>query len=241
MAECGRKTKACRACGHKYPKAEHDLDACPECGEERKCRRPAMANGACYLHGGASPKGLAHPRYKTGKWSKYMPQRMLPRYEESQVDTELLALRADIALVDARIADLLEKVDSGESGQQWKHLSVLRLEVYDAKRRGDDVAGKEALEGILHTIGRGKADSAAWYDVIGLIEQRRKLVESERKRLVEMKQMVTVEESMLLVNAAVHSMRAQLLAQCTSEVAQSVLVAVTEDLARMYSRAVPLE
>lgn len=236
MALCGRKTKRCRACGHKYPKEEYELDACPECGEDRACKRRAMPNGACKLHGGATPKGLASPHYKTGRWSKYMPTRMVPRYEESQRDTELLALQADIALVDARIADLLGKVDSGESGRIWQKLSALRLEVYDAKRRGDDAAGREALESILHTIGRGKADAAAWHEVIGLIEQRRKLVESERKRLVEMKQMVTVEESMLLVNSAVHSLRARVMEQCDASLAKSIIAAVAEDLARVYTR-----
>jgi hypothetical protein len=42
---------------------------------------------------------------------------------------------------------------------------------------------------------------AAWADIRACLEQRRRLVESERKRLVEMQQMIGVDEAMLLVRA----------------------------------------
>ena len=239
MAQCGKKTKRCRKCGHKYPAAEYELDACPDCGEDRACKRPAMTNGACYLHGGKSLKGLAHPGYKSGRWSKYMPARMVPRYEESKNDTELLAVRADIALVDARIADLLVRVDTGESTHIWKKLVGFRNDALDAQRIGDDRKRALSLEGIFRTIGQGAADYAAWHDVIGLIEQRRKLVESERKRLIEMQQMVTVEESMLLVNAAAHSFKTRLAEKCDPDIARAVMMAVAEDLARIYTMPLP--
>ena len=41
------------------------------------CRRPAgwgtdhPGEGRCKLHGGKSPRGLLHPRYKHGKYAKY--------------------------------------------------------------------------------------------------------------------------------------------------------------------------
>jgi hypothetical protein len=35
------------------------------------CRRAPMVNGRCSNHGGKSLKGLAHPNYKHGFYSKY--------------------------------------------------------------------------------------------------------------------------------------------------------------------------
>ena len=45
------------------------------------------------------------------------------------------------------------------------------------------------------------ADYQAWREVGSVIEQRRKLVESERKRLIEMQQTLTAEKAMLLLGA----------------------------------------
>ena len=46
-------------------------------------------------------------------------------------------------------------------------------------------------------------DNAAdhWKEILTLLEQRRKLVESERKRLVEMHQVITAERAMVLMSA----------------------------------------
>jgi hypothetical protein len=42
----------------------------------KRCRRWAMANGRCMMHGGKSPKGEEHPRFKTGLHSKYMREKL---------------------------------------------------------------------------------------------------------------------------------------------------------------------
>src|SRR6187399_1656871 len=86
------------------------------------CQRPGMPNGRCHLHGGKSLGGVASPSFTTGKYSKYLPTRMLDRYHEAAEDHELIALREDVALLDARIADMLQRVDTGESGEIWASL-----------------------------------------------------------------------------------------------------------------------
>jgi hypothetical protein len=37
----------------------------------KRCGALAMANGKCYHHGGAALKGIAAPRFKHGRYSKY--------------------------------------------------------------------------------------------------------------------------------------------------------------------------
>lgn len=176
-----------------------------ECGAKTRqggvCKQPALPNGRCHYHGGKSLAGLASPTYQTGRYSKVLPARLAGRYAEAQADAALLELRDDVALVDARLADLLGRVDTGESGALWQALQALRLDVITYKRAGDTVKTAEALNVLLDLVGQGHADYRAWAEIGGVIEQRRKLVESERKRLVEMQQTLTVERAMLLIGA----------------------------------------
>jgi hypothetical protein len=162
-----------------------------------------MANGRCRLHGGKTPMGIASPHYKTGRYSKFIPARMIGRYEEARADGELLALREDISLVDARLSDLLSRVDTGESGALWRSLMAARMEML-ACRQASDVKGQmAALNLIMELISQGHADYRAWGEVAAVLDQRRRLVESERKRLVEMQQMISSERMMVLLGAVV--------------------------------------
>lgn len=88
------------------------------------CRGQAMLNGRCRMHGGATPAGVALPHFRTGRRSRDLPARLAARYQEARSDPQLLELREGIALVDARIADLLARVDAGESGARWRALQV---------------------------------------------------------------------------------------------------------------------
>ena len=176
-----------------------------ECGAKTRqggvCKQPALPNGRCHYHGGKSLAGLAFPTYQTGRYSKALPARLAARYATAEADPRLLELRDEVALTDARLADLLGRVDTGESGALWQALQTLRMDVLAARRVGDTVRQAAALNALLDTIGQAHADYRAWTEIGGVLEQRRRLVESERKRLVEMQQTLTVEKAMLLIGA----------------------------------------
>lgn len=159
------------------------------------CKSWAMDNGRCRMHGGSSLRGIAHPSYKTGRYSKYVPNRMAERYELAVSDPELLNLSEEIALVDARVSDVLSRVDSGESGRRWRELGRLRGEFLAAQRRQDQERMAEVLADILNGVRAGQADFEAWAEVVDLLERRRRLVESEQKRRMAMHLVVKVEEA----------------------------------------------
>lgn len=167
----------------------------------QRCKRWAVTGyRVCQVHGAGSPhKGRPGGRPVTnGRWSKQLPTRLLERYETSARDAELLALREEIALVDSRIGDVLSRVDSGESGAIWQAVGLAYAALMQAKSAGKAKEFAAALGDLGALIERGRQDYAAWADVIGLIEQRRRLVESERKRLVDMQNMMTAEEALTL-------------------------------------------
>lgn len=169
-----------------------------------KCGANAMVGSEkCYHHGGKTPVGAAASQFKTGRYSKYLPARLAGRYEESSADTELLALREEVSLVDTRLADLLKRVDTNEAGYWWKELQRVYREYRVAERKADLPEMIARLREWGDIIQAGINDYAAWNEIQNTLEQRRKLVESERKRLIEMQMVITSERAMLLISALV--------------------------------------
>lgn len=171
----------------------------------QQCKKDAIPGRAvCHIHGGKSLLGIASPSYKTGRYSKFLPARLAARYEEMRGDAELLEMREEIGLVDTRLADLLSRVDTGESGALWQGLMKARIDLLAAKRGNDIIGQSLALNKMLDLISQGHADYRAWAEIGGALEQRRKLVESERKRMIETQQMISSERAMALLGAVVN-------------------------------------
>jgi len=179
----------------------------------------------CYHHGGKSLVSIAQPQYKHGRYSKYMPQRMLERFEAGQKDTELLALRTEIAILDARTEDLLKRVDSGESGELWRQLREAQRRLHEARRIQDGEAIAAAVTEIDGFISRGMADYAIWNEITGNFEKRRRLTESEAKRLIAAQQTLSVEEAMLFLTVLTDSVRRNV-------TDRDALRAISEDISR---------
>lgn len=183
----------------------------------------------CRVHGGKTPAGIASPHYKTGRYSKYLPTRLSSQYESAKNDPALLELREDIALIDARLSDLLQRVETGESGQVWKELGDAYRDLQDAMHAKNTVKTGEALQLIYALIVRGNDDYRAWTEIHEVIEQRRRLVESERKRIVETKQTLTVEQAMLMIGALTNIIRThvtdrQILSAISGDINKLVMV-----------------
>src|SRR5215216_2176358 len=106
-----------------------------------ECRQPAMANGRCRMHGGRSPRGLAHPSFKTGRFSRSIPSRLSHSYEEALADPRKLELDNELALLICRNEELLATLHSGESSALWKRLRNAKREMDKAREKA-----KTALE-----------------------------------------------------------------------------------------------
>src|SRR5829696_9665580 len=86
------------------------------------CPTPAMPNGRCRMHGGASPAGLASPRFRHGRYSQHLPTVAAVRYAAAGQDPEPLSLREEIALLDALIGQLLDPESGVVAPAVWKRL-----------------------------------------------------------------------------------------------------------------------
>jgi hypothetical protein len=202
---CQAKSRKCSACFHRFTKEERELTACPECGRPRFCWRWATGGyKVCVSHGSGSPKkGRAHDVKKnddtSGMRRKFLPQRLLESYDEASEDKRLLELRRDLSLVEARINDLLSRADKGESGALWDKVKDTWLRYRRAEAGGNDRSMQAELLEMGEWIEKGFQDRATWEEIADLTERRRKLVESERRRLLEMHQMISVERVLALM------------------------------------------
>lgn len=205
----------------------------------QRCKRYAVpGKTVCVMHGGKSPGGLASPNLKTGRHSKYLPKNLLGKYKEALADNDLLQLRDEVALIDARLAEVLGKIEAGaDSNQTWEDLQkefgslVNAMESIPAissklggnednqakiengwrksrKFKREKLDEQKAAESLLASmtnlnalITAGADNREAWEDVQNLVEQRRKLVESERRWYLENQQMITAEKALILIAA----------------------------------------
>ena len=172
-----------------------------------QCKKDAViGRNTCHIHGGKTLQGAESPLTKTGRYSKYLPERLQGRYQEAQADGDLILLRDEIALIDSRITELLGKLDLGESNAAWQTLRDEWRRYKKAIAEGDVDFASLALLNVGHAI-ENNEDGAIWSEIYAVVNQRKLLVESERKRLVEMQQMITAERAYLLVSSLVDIVR----------------------------------
>jgi hypothetical protein len=163
------------------------------------------SNGRCKMHGGRALYGAAHPCYIDGRsdlsmarsrYNPYLPDRLLERFEAAESDPELLSARSEISLITARIQEVIEQLDEGESGQMWADLQKL---VYEYRHEVDGRKRAIILADIFENISEGASQYQNWQEIVQLSEVRRKMSESEQKRMVAMRQYITAEQATLMV------------------------------------------
>lgn len=159
------------------------------------------------MHGGKTPVASGLPQTRHGRYSSYLPARLSGKYEQSKSDPDLLALREEVSIVDSRIAELLERIDTGESKTQWELLRSAHGQLQQAVQNRDTAKMAALIKRMGELIQTGAEDSAAWADIFEAVEQRRRLVESERKYMIEQQQTITYDRAMLLISALVDIIR----------------------------------
>ena len=164
-------------------------------------REPGLT--VCRIHGAKSPSGFEAKGFQTGRYSRALPRHLTERFETLVADPEILDLSRDLALLDARAEELIARLESGESSQAWQAArdALTRL---DAALREDDERELElSMRQLVGILSAAAGREATWRDIRELLQERRLLAETERRRLVDLHQMVTVEELMLFASALV--------------------------------------
>jgi galactokinase len=189
-----------------------------------------MPNGRCRMHGGKSRSGAASGTYRHGLYSKALPEHLAQRFAEAAEDRRLLELREEIALMDVRTKELLGRLEAGDTGEIWSRLQALVEEMELLQDSGRDAEAVRVLAELLQLVRQGAGEQeyerVTWNQIDRQLERRRRLVESERRRLLQMKQMVSVEEVMTLVGALVATVKEHI-------PNRRVQTAIGQDIARL--------
>ena len=204
---CGAATRKCKRCKqhqrqHGKGKAIRHVFKAKPCEEDK-----LMANGKCYRHGGPTPTGPALPQFKHGRYSKALPAGLVARFEASMADPQLLELRSELSLVDARIEELLGRVQAEETVGRWSDATTVyqRMRVAYQSRRPSDAA--TALTELGDILERGNTDVELWKQLGESLDRRARFVVAESHRMEKLHQMISVERVWALILALTQAVR----------------------------------
>lgn len=194
------------------------------------CKKaPLQGRSRCKLHGGASLAGIAHPNFKGGKYSKALPTRLLEKYHAALNDPDLLSSKNEIAILDARLAELLQRLDDGPGAGLWLDCSQQADGLFAAVAVGD-LGQVEAIATRIKEICRlGQEQDRAWQEVHKTADLRRKLADSEVRRLEAAEHSITAPQVLSLSQSLLESVRRNVSDRAT-------LAAIAADFQQLLNR-----
>lgn len=165
---------------------------------QEPCPNSPMDNGSgrCMSHGGASPKGIASPHYKHGRYSRYQPRSWLEAYQRSMDDPGLESLRRDLATSEAVIDDLMHRIDAGAGtpDQHAKLVGVVRSFIR-AVRAGDAQAMARIGPIVEDQLEQDFLDAELRDELRDWTSLRRELAEAESRRVKRLQDTETAESA----------------------------------------------
>jgi hypothetical protein len=163
--------------------------------KERCKRRRSPGSEYCILHGGRAPKGGAHPGFKHGRRSSYMPAGLFEHFNNFVNDPKIAHHRSSIAQIDALVEEAWDDYEVGGSPELWRKLKTAWREVEKARAGRDAVGLWQTLDEVGRLIGQGGEQTQRMDRIVKLLDQRRKHANSELKRRQAEERTFTHEEA----------------------------------------------
>jgi len=160
--------------------------SCSECGSN--------ALRVSYQHGGI-PLCRRHlgddlilkeqrARGLAGRRGVFLPKSIVDRYEEAIVDPELVSLREDIATAEARCMQLLEQIrDDPRNSGAYAQLLERNIENQIESVRKGSLTYAQLVQNVLVLLRSPVQEKLSWAEYYQVSDLKRKLVDSEAKRL----------------------------------------------------------
>lgn len=132
------------------------------------------------------------------RYEDVFPAHMIESFQRAAADTELLEQTAEIAAITVRIEQLFTRLSSGnDSSDLWVLLqsnfhsfedaaALARQTTDERERQKYTDTANEAMGEIRRLIRHGAADVKVWKELTDLFQQKKALVESQRKRELEL-------------------------------------------------------
>src|SRR5262249_20133008 len=132
-------------------------------------------------------------------------------------DPQLLDLRGEVALLEARELELLKQLGQQKQPPWGKVAQALG----DYKKAKDKDKALAALEQVVRQgADAARAQQATWNQLYDLIDRKSRTVAAESKRLHELSQYVTVEQAVFVLNGVLGAVRQHVTDRETLEAVQ---------------------
>jgi hypothetical protein len=92
-----------------------------------KCKRPAMPNGRCRLHGGKSLRGADSPRFKDGRYSAYFQNDLAKKFHEQVTDVDPLSLLPELSVLRTMLGRLIEEISKAKKVKDTQMMALTML------------------------------------------------------------------------------------------------------------------
>ena len=154
-----------------------------------------------------SHEGIAHPNFRHGRRSKALAGINLDDYHAALEDTNIHNLTDELALTDALVNRLVERIGSGDSLAIMKKLRTEWGGFEAAHGRGDAEDAASHLDALGSLIRRGASLTEQVEEVSRLVDRRRKLADSHHRQFTTAQRSMQRDEVMALVGALVSAVR----------------------------------
>ena len=175
----------------------------------KQCGRAAtIGRLTCKFHGGLSKQGVEHQSYRHGLYANAaLPRRLENRLAAAAVDPATLSTHGEMAILQVRLGELLEKLSESGSEKMWKDAAASFAEYRGAVEAGEpdsDVA-RESVAALAGYFRSGQDEWATWRAIYELMGVKTKLVDSYTRRLSAANQMYTHSEISSLLVSILHT------------------------------------
>ncbi len=198
------------------PPCQNPFGQCPlHCGAALRGERagrycpmpPCRGSTRCRMHGGKSPAGIGHPGFKGGRYSKHVPKGIRTSYERALSDTELLSLRDDLALLEARQVELLKRLAASPM-PPWD-AALAAFSRFVLAKDADRAGALDALGTLLRTgAAAARTQAGTWAELRELIQEKTKAAAAEARRLADLQQNLTQQQALTLVQYLIEAVQA---------------------------------
>ncbi len=169
-----------------------------------RCKGPAVAGSStqkCRMHGAHPVIGADVHGFKDGRYSKHLPSNLDKLYREALSNPDLIEMSDHIALLEARMQEVLAVTAAGSPAPTWSEVEAA-FGVFETELlSGNMEKAIPAMEAIHKMFEDGIKWDRAWKTVTDTMEQLRKMTDTEVKRKKELNQMVPIERVVILMAA----------------------------------------
>lgn len=182
----------------------------PVCGAQRRNETACMStvichpSGRCRSHGGSSPRGVARADRVSLRDSTSMPSHLQQALDAALEDPEIMALRHEIALTDVNIDQMKRTLGSEMPDTATLKSLVAEVEAIVLLLEADAGTSQRPLR-MLQAFSRNLASAYSerrtFREIHEVSEIRRRLSETEQKRIASLRASLNGEQVIALAAA----------------------------------------